>query len=461
MPCFRRAGLEHDACYDVAPMNTFDVRTFGCQMNKHDSERIAGLLLSMGLTRAADGASPDVVVYNTCCVRENADERLYGQVASVKALKSANRDTLIAVGGCVGQRDGAELARQLPHVDVVFGTHNIGNLPALLNAAAESRRPVVEVLESSEGDFASDLPTEREHAWHAWVPITVGCDNYCTYCVVPYVRGRERSRPLDDVITEVDHLIADGVVEITLLGQNVNSYGRDLYGEPRFAELLDAVAQTGVDRIRFTTSHPKDLSDATIATMASHPNIARYLHLPVQSGSDDVLMRMNRHYTQKSYLALVGRLYAAMPDLALSTDVIVGFPGETEEDFQRTMEVVEAARYDQAFTFIYSPREGTPAAMMEDQVPRELSQPRFDRLVAAVQGSALTKAQAYIGTVERVLVEGPSKRDPDVLAGRTNGNKMVHAACPEGVTPAALAGTFVDVEITDAQTWFLFGNVRG
>jgi tRNA-2-methylthio-N6-dimethylallyladenosine synthase len=442
-------------------MRTYSVRTFGCQMNKHDSERIAGLLRAGGYAPVPEGSDPDVVVFNTCCVRENADERLYGQVASLKALKIANPAALIAVGGCVGQRDGASIVRQLPHVDVVFGTHNIANLPALLSAAAQQRRPMVEVIESSEGDFASDLPTDREHPWHAWVPITVGCDNFCTYCIVPYVRGRERSRALEDVTAEVRRLIDDGVVEVTLLGQNVNSYGRDLYGEPRFAELLAAVAETAVPRIRFTTSHPKDLSDATIAAMASHPNICRYLHLPVQSGSDAVLERMNRHYTQESYLALVERLYAAMPGLALSTDVIVGFPGETDEDFERTMEVVEAARYDQAFTFIYSPREGTPAAGMDDQVPREVSQPRFDRLVSAVQASAYEKAQAYVGTVQRVLVEGASKRDPGMLAGRTDTNKMVHAAIPTGGTPEALAGTFLDIRITDAQTWFLFGTVEG
>jgi tRNA-2-methylthio-N6-dimethylallyladenosine synthase len=442
-------------------MSTYSVRTFGCQMNKHDSERIAGLLRAAGHVPAPEDSQPDIVVFNTCCVRENADERLYGQVASVKALKLANPAALIAVGGCVGQRDGASIVRQLPHVDVVFGTHNIANLPALLSAAADQRRPMVEVIESSEGDFASDLPTEREHRWHAWVPITVGCDNFCTYCIVPYVRGRERSRPLEGVLAEVRRLMDDGVVEITLLGQNVNSYGRDLYGEPRFAELIEAVADTGIPRIRFTTSHPKDLSDETIAAMASHANVCRYLHLPVQSGSDEVLARMNRHYTQASYLALVGRLYAAMPDLALSTDVIVGFPGETDEDFERTMEVVEASRYDQAFTFIYSPREGTPAASMGDQVPRDASQPRFDRLVAAIQASAYEKAQAYVGTVQRVLVEGPSRRDPQMLAGRTETNKMVHAATPPGGTPEALAGTFLDVEITDAQTWFLFGTVKG
>jgi tRNA-2-methylthio-N6-dimethylallyladenosine synthase len=442
-------------------MRTFSVRTFGCQMNKHDSERIAGLLLAAGWKHARADSVPGLVVFNTCCVRENADERLYGQVASLKAEKGVDPDMLIAVGGCIGQRDGAALARRLPHVDVVFGTHNIARLPALLAAAAESRRPAVEVLESSDGDFASDLPTEREHPWHAWVPITVGCDNFCSYCVVPHVRGRERSRARDDVIAEMERLLADGVLEVTLLGQNVNSYGRDLYGEPRFADLLSAVADTGMPRIRFTTSHPKDLSDATIEAMAAHENVCRYLHLPVQSGSDRVLAAMNRHYTQESYLALVGRLYAAMPDLALSTDVIVGFPGETDEDFEGTMRVVETARYDQAFTFIYSPRDGTPAALMEGRVPREVAQVRFDRLVAAVQSSALAKAQSYLGTVQRVLVEGPSKREPSVLAGRTGTNKMVHAACPPGVGPDARAGRFADVAITDAQTWFLYGELTG
>jgi tRNA-2-methylthio-N6-dimethylallyladenosine synthase len=442
-------------------MTTFSIRTFGCQMNKHDSERIAGLLEARGLTRAPARASADVVVFNTCCVRENADERLYGQVASLKADKGPDPAMLIAVGGCIGQRDGADLVRRLPHIDVVFGTHNLANLPALLDAAAESRKPVVEVLDASDGGFASDLPSAREHLWHAWVPITVGCDNHCTYCIVPYVRGRERSRPFDDVVAEVDRLKGEGVVEITLLGQNVNSFGRDLYGTPRFAELLRAVSATGIDRIRFTTSHPKDLSDDTIDAMAECPNVCRYLHLPVQSGSDQVLRRMNRHYTRDSYLALVGRLYTAMPDLALSTDVIVGFPGETEEDFEHTMRVVDSARYDQAFTFIFSPREGTPAARLADPVPRDVVQRRFDRLVGAVHASALAKNQAYVGTTRRVLVEGLSKRDATMLIGRTASNKVIHAPCPPRVAPTALAGSFVDIEITDAQTWFLMGCLRG
>ena len=442
-------------------MDTYEIRTFGCQMNKHDSERIAGLLASMGLTEAGDEETADVVVFNTCCVREKADERLYGQVASLKAAKTAGLGTLIAVGGCIGQRDGAKLLRQLPHIDVVFGTHNIARLPQLLTAAAEQRDAVVEVLEAGEGDFTSDLPTLREHPWHAWVPIAVGCDNFCTYCIVPYVRGRERSRTFEDVVAEVGRLVADGVVEVTLLGQNVNSYGRDLYGQPRFAELLRAVAATGIGRIRFTTSHPKDLSDETIAAMAETPQVCRHLHLPAQSGSDRILKLMNRHYTAGSYLALVDRLYTAMPDLALTTDLIVGFPGEQEDDFAGTMQLVEAARYDQAFTFIYSPREGTPAATMTDQVPHDVIQERFDRLVAAIQSSALAKNLPLVGTTQRVLVEGASKRDPRMLLGRTGGNKVVHAPCPPELRPSGLAGRFVDVEVQEAQTWFLLGSLRG
>ena len=439
-------------------MSTFEVRTLGCQMNKHDSERITGMLLARGMTPTPEGEIADVVVFNTCCVRENADERLYGQVSSLSAIRR-ERGTVIAVGGCIGQRDGETLLRTLPQVDVVFGTHNLARLPAMLDAAAESHGPVVEVEDPSDGDFTSELPSRREHPWHAWVPIAVGCNNFCTYCIVPHVRGRERSRAFDDVVDEVRHLAADGVVEVTLLGQNVNSYGRDLYGSPRFAELLRAVAAAGVERVRFTTSHPKDLSDETIRAMADTPQVCRHLHLPVQSGSDRVLKAMNRHYTQESYLALVERLYEAMPDLALTTDVIVGFPGETEADFEQTMHTVEAARYDAAFTFIYSPRAGTPAAAMTDQVPREETQPRFDRLVSAIQASALAKNVPLVGTVQRVLLEGPSKRDQRVLTGRTGGNKVVHVPLPGGAAAASLAGTLVDVRIDDAQTWFCMGTL--
>jgi tRNA-2-methylthio-N6-dimethylallyladenosine synthase len=439
-------------------MNTYLIRTFGCQMNKHDSERVAGMLAQMGMTPVDDPFEADVVVFMTCCVRENADERLLGQVSSLKASKQRRPGQLIAVGGCIGQRDGAKLREQVPHIDVVFGTHNVSHLPVLLDTARAQRLPQVEVLTEST-EFATDLPSHREHPWHAWVPITVGCDNFCTYCIVPHVRGRERSRPLEEITHEVASLVEDGVLEVTLLGQNVNSYGRDLYREPRFAEVLHAVAQTGVARIRFATSHPKDLSEATIEAMATLDNVMPYLHLPVQSGSDRVLKAMNRRYTGDHYLELVRRLYERIPGLALSTDVIVGFPGETEADFAETMRVIEQARVDQAFTFIYSPREGTPAASMPGMVPRDVIQDRFDRLVDAVQRSAAEKNRAYLGTVQRVLVEGASKRDDSVISGRTPTNKVVHAPVPAGLSAHDLSGSFVDVRIDEAQTWFLSGEI--
>jgi tRNA-2-methylthio-N6-dimethylallyladenosine synthase len=392
-------------------------------------------------------------------VRENADERLRGQVASLKSLKTGGRpELLIAVGGCIGQRDGERLLDQLPHVDVVFGTHNVSHLPALLDAAASQRQAQVEVLDSAT-EFTSDLPSAREHPWHAWVPITVGCDNFCTYCIVPYVRGRERSRALEEIVAEVERLVAEGVLEITLLGQNVNSYGRDLYGEPRFAEVLRAVGGTGIKRIRFATSHPKDLSEATIRAIAEEPAVMPYLHLPVQSGSNRVLERMNRVYTRESYLDLVDRLYASIPGLALSTDIIVGFPGERDDDFENTLDVVRRSRYSQAFTFIYSPRAGTPAASMDEQVPRHVSQERFDRLVELVHASALESNRALLGTVQDVLVEGASKRDETVLSGRTPTNKVVHAPLPAGTRPEDFAGRIVPVRIDEAQTWFLSGEL--
>ena len=441
-------------------METFLVRTFGCQMNKHDSERVAGMLSEAGLSPVLTPEEADVVVFMTCCVRERADERLYGQVATLKSVKTARPGQLIAVGGCIGQRDGEKVIRQLPHVDVVFGTHNLSHLLSLLDAASSYRRPQVEILPEAT-EFSSDLPVAREHPWHAWVPITVGCDNYCTYCIVPHVRGPERSRPSEQIVAEVQRLATEGVLEVTLLGQNVNSYGRDLYGEPRFAEVLQEVSATGVPRIRFVTSHPKDLSERTIAAVAELPNVMPYLHLPVQSGSDRILTAMNRHYTAEHYLGLVGRLRAEIPRIALSTDIIVGFPGETDEDFEATMRVVEAARYDQAFTFIYSPREGTPAAAMRSVVPREAAQERFDRLVDAVQRSALQNNLPYVGTVQEVLVEGASKRDTSVLTGRTPTSKVVHTAVTSGDTAESLAGTFIDVEIESAQTWFLAGRQVG
>ncbi len=442
-------------------METFLIRTFGCQMNKHDSERVAGLLRSEGMSPVCSPDQADVIVFMTCCVREKADDRLVGQVASLRALKSkTGTGPLIAVGGCIGQRDGERLLEQLPHVDVVFGTHNIHRLPSLLKEARITGHAQAEIYAEAIG-FSTDLPQQREHRWHAWLPITVGCDNFCSYCIVPYVRGRERSRPLEDIVEEASRLVADGVLEVTLLGQNVNSYGRDIFGEPRFAHVLHAVAATGVTRIRFATSHPKDLSQETVEAMATLPSVMPYLHLPVQSGSDRILAVMNRHYTAEHYLSLVAALYDRMPGLALSTDVIVGFPGETERDFEQTLAVVREAAFDQAFTFIFSPREGTPAARMPHQVPRDIAQDRFDRLVSLVQQSAFAKNSALVGTTQPVLFTGASKRDPRVLSGRTPGNKVAHVPVPEGCSPDLFGGRILDVAIETAETWFVSGRLVG
>jgi tRNA-2-methylthio-N6-dimethylallyladenosine synthase len=440
-------------------MERYYVRTFGCQMNKHDSERIAGLLAAEGLARASEPSEADVVVFNTCCVRAGAEERLRGQVASLRALKDVRPHVLIAIGGCVAQKEGDRLVRDLPHVDVVFGTDEIAALPDLLERARTTGRAAVDVG-TDDRAFASDLPAERDKRWHAWLPITVGCDNHCSYCIVPSVRGPERSRRFDSVVDEARRLVADGVVEITLLGQNVNSYGRDLYGGPRFAEMLRAVAATGVRRVRFATSHPKDLTEETIEAIRDVSEVCPSLHLPVQSGSSRILRRMARGYTKEHYLTLIDRLYQEIPGIALSTDVIVGFPGETDEDFADTMDVIRRARFDQAFTFLFSPREGTAAAQMGDTVEREVAQARFDRLVEQVNASATAKNEPFVGSVQRVLLEGASKRDASMLLGRTETNKVVHAPCPEGGEPGDLAGTFVEIEIESAHTWFLAGRLR-
>lgn len=442
-------------------METYLIRTFGCQMNKHDTERVAGLLADRGLTPSADPDVADVIVFMTCCVRENADERLRGQVASLKRLKRGRaHDPLIAVGGCIGQRDGQALLDRLPNVDVVFGTHNISSLPALLDAAAASRTPQVSILAESQ-EFSTDLPSQREHPWSAWVPITVGCDNFCSYCIVPHVRGREKSRPLDEITAEVAGLVEEGVLEVTLLGQNVNSYGRDRYGEPRFADVLRSTAATGIPRIRFATSHPKDLSAETIRALAELDAVMPYLHLPVQSGSDRILAAMNRGYTAAHYRELVQMIRSAVPDISVSTDIIVGFPGETDEDFTATLELVRDIGFDQAFTFIYSPREGTPAASLPETVPYDIAQARLEQLVEVVQASSLARKRRLVGRSVDVLFEGASKRDDRVLTGRTPDNTVAHVPLPEGRTASDFAGRILPVLIDEAQTWFVSGRLVG
>jgi tRNA-2-methylthio-N6-dimethylallyladenosine synthase len=437
----------------------FYIRTFGCQMNEHDSERIAGLLAADGMEPTNDVDQADVVVFNTCCVRENADNKLYGHLGRVKALKERRPDVQIAVAGCLAQKDRELIVERAGHVDVVFGTHNLAHAPALLERA-RLVGPIVEILEEHEA-YPSALPARRDVAHSAWVTIQIGCDNSCTFCIVPIVRGREVSRRLGDVVREIEELAADGVTEITLLGQNVNSYGRDLGAgqySPRFADLLRAVdAVDGIRRIRYTSPHPKDLRPETIAAMAECDTVCEHLHLPLQAGSDRTLARMHRGYTAERYLRKLAAARDALPDLAVTTDIIVGFPGETDGDFLRTLEVVDEAAYDAAYTFVFSPRPGTPAAEMTDAlVPTEVAQERMRQLVEVVERHALRRHQARVGRVEEVLADGPSKKDPSMLAGRTRQNKLVHFAASGG---AGEPGTLVDVRITDAAPHWLRGDV--
>src|SRR3954467_3307745 len=404
-------------------------------MNEHDSERIAGLLEADGMVATDDVSEADVVVLNTCTIRENADNKLYGNLGHLASLKARRPDLQIAVGGCMAQKDQGLIQQRAPYVDVVFGTHNVANAAALLERA-RNEGPLMEILAESDA-FPSALPVRRDTPFAAWVTIQIGCNNSCAFCIVPSVRGKEFSRPIDEIVVEVAELAAGGVTEVTLLGQNVNSYGRDLTRRgPLFAELLREVgAIDGIRRVRYTSPHPKDLRPETVAAMAEVPTVCEHLHLPLQSGSNRVLALMHRGYTAERYLQKLAEARAAMPGLAVTTDIIVGFPGETDDDFERTLEVVAEAAYDSAYTFQFSPRPGTEAAAMEHLfVPAEVIAERFDRLRVVVERSALARHEARVGQVEEVLVEGPSKRDPNVLSGRTRQNKLVHFE--PGDTPA-------------------------
>ncbi len=444
------------------PARRFLIRTFGCQMNEHDSERIAGVFSEQGMLPTEDVTEADVVILNTCCIRENADNKLYGHLGHLKALKDARPGLQIAVGGCLAQKDRDLVAQRAPHVDVVFGTHNLAHAPALLERS-RFEGPVVEILEEHEA-YPSALPARRDVAHAAWVTIQIGCDNSCAFCIVPQVRGREVSRRLGDIVFEVETLAADGVTEVTLLGQNVNSYGRDLGAgqyRPRFADLLRAIdAIDGIERVRFTSPHPKDLRADTIAAMAECASVCEHLHLPLQAGSDRTLARMHRGYTAERYLERLAAARAAIPDLAVTTDIIVGFPGETEADFAATLEVVDEAAYDAAYTFVFSPRPGTEAAAMVDEfVPADVAQQRMKRLVEVVERHALAKHEQRVGRIETVLVDGPSKKDRSVLSGRSGQNKLVHFR-PDG-GPAITPGSYVDVQVEHAAPHWLRGELVG
>ena len=435
------------------PARTYQVRTYGCQMNVHDSERLTGLLEDAGYVPAPGDTQADVVVFNTCAVRENADNKLYGNLGHLASVKAKHPGMQIAVGGCLAQKDKGEITKKAPWVDVVFGTHNIGSLPVLLERARVAEEAQVEILESLEV-FPSTLPTKRESAYAAWVSISVGCNNTCTFCIVPALRGKEKDRRPGDVLAEVRALVAEGVSEVTLLGQNVNSYGVEFGDRFAFGKLLRACGEIdGLERVRFTSPHPKDFTDDVIAAMAETPNVMPQLHMPLQSGSDKVLKDMRRSYRQEKYLGIIERVRAAMPDAAITTDIIVGFPGETEEDFLETMKVVEAARFSGAFTFQYSKRPGTPAAVLEEQVPKEVVQHRYERLVALVNDIAWQENRRLEGrVVELMVAEGEGRKDEQThrLTGRARDNRLVHftAVDAAGAVVDVRPGDVVEVEVT-------------
>jgi len=414
---------------DPAEVRTYQVRTYGCQMNVHDSERLSGMLEDAGYRAAAADEAADVVVFNTCAVRENADNKLYGNLSHLVPQKKARPGMQIAVGGCLAQKDRGEILRRAPYVDVVFGTHNIGSLPTLLERARHNGSAELEILESLEV-FPSSLPARRDSAYSGWVSISVGCNNTCTFCIVPSLRGKETDRRPGDVLAEVAMLAADGVLEVTLLGQNVNSYGVEFGDRLAFGKLLRACGEIdGLERVRFTSPHPRDFTTDVIAAMAETPAVCPQLHMPLQSGSDRILKAMRRSYRSARYLAIIDEVRTAMPSAAITTDVIVGFPGETEDDFSRTLEVVQRAGFAGAFTFQYSPRPGTPAADLPDQVPPDVVRDRFQRLQQVVEESALAGNTARIGTAAEVLVAaGEGRKDGETrrLSGRDRDGRLVH-----------------------------------
>jgi tRNA-2-methylthio-N6-dimethylallyladenosine synthase len=433
------------------------LRTFGCQMNEHDSERIAGLLTADGYVSTDQAADASVVVFNTCAVRENADNRLYGNLGHLRPLKQKNPQMRIVVAGCLAQKDSGSIQHRAPWVDVVVGTHALPGLLDLLHRA-EIDGPQLDVREQTE-TFPSALPALREVEHHAWVSIAVGCDNACTFCIVPLVRGPQLSRPMGDILAEVQALGRQGVVEVTLLGQNVNTYGRDLTvpdspRRPLFAELLRAVNDVdGLSRIRFTSPHPHDFTPDVIDAMAESDKVCEHIHFPLQSGSDRVLRAMRRSYRRERYLGWLDRIRAAIPQIAVSTDIIVGFPGETEEDFEDTLDVVARARFDQAYTFQYSPRPGTSAAAMPDQLPKDVVQARFDRLVALQNEISLERMREQVGSIVEILVEGTGRKGR--AQGRTRTNRVVH------VDGDHAPGTFLDVRIDAARPHHLEGELVG
>ena len=437
---------------------TYEVRTYGCAMNVHDSERLTGLLEDAGYVAGEPGHT-DVVVFNTCAVRENADNKLYGNLGILNEKKMENPDILVAVGGCLAQKDRDTIIKKAPWVDVVFGTHNIGSLPTLLERARHNHEAQIEILEALE-TFPSDLPTKRDSTYSGMVSISVGCNNTCTFCIVPSLRGKEKDRRPGEILAEIEALVAEGVIEVTLLGQNVNTYGVEFGDKGAFAKLLRACGNIkGLERVRFTSPHPAAFTDDVIDAMAETHNVMPQLHMPLQSGSDRILKEMRRSYRSEKYLGILDRVRAQMPNAAITTDIIVGFPGETEEDFAETMRVVEESKFAAAYTYQYSKRPGTPAAEMEDQIPKEVVQERYERLMALVNEGALKENQKQIGTEVEVLVAYEGRKDDATarMSGRTPENRLVHFEVPVGAE-SPRPGDMVTVVITDAAPYHLLAD---
>ncbi|UFU01105.1 tRNA (N6-isopentenyl adenosine(37)-C2)-methylthiotransferase MiaB [Radiobacillus kanasensis] len=434
----------------------FLIRTYGCQMNEHDTEVMAGLLTDMGYESTNETTEADIILLNTCAIRENAENKVFGEIGHLKPLKQENPDVIIGVCGCMSQEESVvnRILKKHPFIDLIFGTHNIHRLPQLLKEAMFSKAMVVEVW-SKEGDIIENLPKVRKGKIKGWVNIMYGCDKFCTYCIVPYTRGKERSRLPEDIIQEVRHLAAQGYKEITLLGQNVNAYGKDFTDmEYGLGDLMEEISKIDIPRVRFTTSHPRDFDDRLIEVLAKGGNLLDHIHLPVQSGSSEVLRVMARRYTRERYLELVDKIRKAMPNATLTTDIIVGFPNETDEQFEETLSLVEEVGFESAYTFIYSPREGTPAARWEDNIPMEVKKERLQRLNALINKQSAEAMKKYHGQTVKVLVEGESKKNPDVLSGYTERNKLVNFRGPNSVI-----GQIVEVKITEAKTWSLDGEL--
>lgn len=434
---------------------TYNVQTFGCQMNSKDSEKLAGILETIGYV-ATESEEADFVIYNTCTVRENANTRVYGRIGYLGKLKKENPDMKIALCGCMMQEEHVveKIKQSYRFVDIIFGTHNIFKMAELLNQRLHSNKMVIDIWKDTK-EIVEELPSEQKYSFKAGVNIMYGCNNFCSYCIVPYVRGRERSRNPEDIITEIKKLVSKGIVEVMLLGQNVNSYGKTLTNPITFAELLKRVEEVeGLKRIRFMTPHPKDLSDDVIEVMKNSKKICNHLHLPVQSGSTNLLKAMNRKYTKEDYLTLVSKIKAAMPNISLTTDIIIGFPGETEEDFLDTLDVVRQVRYASAYTFIYSKRSGTPAASMEDQVPEDVAKERFNRLLKEVQTISAELSKEDEGTIQEVLVEEINEQDNTLVTGRLSNNLLVHFKGDQ-----SLVGQLLNVKLTECKGFYYIGEL--